>query len=121
MGYFKKAKDVKAWVVDYQARVDRTEGEDKRTLCETLVHQLSRVMPTSCQNNHNNLHILRYLHHSFVERDSAPMRLGRNQEEILKLHALGRSACRKLDPLQFPEHERHRVPQLHACQVNTDA
>jgi hypothetical protein len=48
------------------------------------------------------------------------MRLGRNQEEILKLHALGRRARRELDPLHLPKHERHRVPQLHACQVNTD-
>ena len=48
------------------------------------------------------------------------MRLRRNQEEILKLHALGRRARCKLNSLHLPEHECHRVPELHACQVNTD-
>ena len=48
------------------------------------------------------------------------MCLGRNQEEILKLHALGRRARRKSNTLQLPKHERHRVPQLHSCQVDTD-
>lgn len=49
------------------------------------------------------------------------MRFRRDQEEILKLHALGRRACRKLNPLHLPEHESHRVSQLHACQVDADA
>ena len=48
------------------------------------------------------------------------MCLGRNQEEVLELHALGCRARCKFDALQLPEHERYCVPQLHTCKVNTD-
>lgn len=48
------------------------------------------------------------------------MRLRRDQEEVLELHALRSRALGKLDALHLPEHERYCVPQLHACKVNSD-
>lgn len=48
------------------------------------------------------------------------MRLGRYQEEILKLHTFGRSARRKLDTLHLPEHKGHRIPQFHAREMDSD-
>lgn len=49
------------------------------------------------------------------------MRLRRNQEEVLKLHALGCCARGELDASHLPEREGYCVPQLHAREVDTDA
>jgi len=56
-----------------------------------------------------------------IEGDLAPMRLWRNQEEVLKLHALGRRTRCKLDSHHLSEHEGYCIPQLHACKMDTDA
>lgn len=58
---------------------------------------------------------------ALVERDLAPMRLRRDQKEILKLHTLGRRARRKPDTLALPEHEGYCISQLHACKMNANA
>lgn len=56
-----------------------------------------------------------------IESNLALMRLRRNEEEVLELHALGRSARCKLDSLHLPEHERHGVPELHASKMDANA
>lgn len=61
------------------------------------------------------------LNPDLVECDLALVRLRRNQEEVFKLHALGRRARCEFDPLHLPEHKRHDVPQLHASEVDTNA
>lgn len=58
---------------------------------------------------------------SNTERNLTPVRLWRNQKEILKLHTLGRRSLRQPNALTFPEEKRHRVPQLHTSKVDTDA
>jgi hypothetical protein len=49
------------------------------------------------------------------------MRFRRNQEEIFKLHALGRRALRQSNALALSKKEPNRVPQLHAREMNTNA
>lgn len=56
-----------------------------------------------------------------VERNLAPMRFRCNQEEILKLHTLGRRTLRELYALHLSEHECNCIPQLHACKMNANA
>lgn len=58
---------------------------------------------------------------SLVKCNLTLVRLWRNQEEILKLHALGCSARCKLNALHLPEHERHSIPELHTSKMDTDA
>lgn len=48
------------------------------------------------------------------------MILGRNQEEILKLHALRRHTLTELDTPAFPKEESDCVPQLHACKMDAE-
>lgn len=55
------------------------------------------------------------------QRNLTPMRLGRNQEEVLELHTFRRRALGQFDTFTFAEEEGDGVSQLHACKVNTNA
>jgi hypothetical protein len=74
-------------------------------------------------SNSNPNHDVHYttLNPSSVECNLALMRFRRDQEEVLKLHALRCGARCKLNALHLPEHERHSVSKLHASKMDTDA
>jgi hypothetical protein len=65
---------------------------------------------------------MQFFHSGLLSKgDLAAMRLRRDQEEILKLHTSWCRARRQANALTLSEEKGHRIPQLQACKVNTDA
>jgi hypothetical protein len=56
-----------------------------------------------------------------VEHNFTPMCLGRNQEEILKLHTLWCRVHGKSYPLAFTEEASNGIAKLHARKMDTNA
>jgi hypothetical protein len=69
----------------------------------------------------SNMSYIPGCHQKFlVECNLATVRFRCNQEEVLKLHALGRSARSKLDTLTLSVKESNGITKLHASKVDTN-
>lgn len=55
------------------------------------------------------------------ESKLTPVRLRRNQEEVLKLHGVGRRPGTKLDTLALTEEDSSSIAELHFCKMDADA
>ena len=87
---------------------------------EPLNYHYINASPDSPHTSPPPYHIPSSPSRSIAIRNLTPMRLGRNQKEILELHTLRRGTRRKSNSFTLSEEKRNCIPQFHTRKVDTN-